>query len=231
MLGWPVDRSRRVDAIILAGGTGARLGGISKPDLKVAGERMLDLALRTAAPALRVVVVAPPSVAVPADVLRTLEDPPGGGPVAGIAAGLAVLGSPVVPPTVTAASSATDVLVLACDMPGAARAVPELLGAAAAREEERDGAIAVRPDGRRENLVFVADSRALVAAIAAGGARDRSVRSLLATLDLAEMTVDDEAALADIDTWEQHARWERRHRDDVSGNPGSGRESCSSPRG
>ena len=78
----------RHDAIVLAGGTGRRLGGVLKPQVTVRGRRLLDHVLDATAQARRVVVVAPETVPVPDGVVRTLEDPPHGGPVAGIAAGL-----------------------------------------------------------------------------------------------------------------------------------------------
>ena len=88
-----------LDVIVLAGGTGRRLGGACKPDVLVAGRRMLDHVLDGVAglrgrglPAGRVVVVAPQQEALPDGVLRALEDPPLGGPVAGVAAGLGALG-------------------------------------------------------------------------------------------------------------------------------------------
>lgn len=88
-----------LDVIVLAGGTGRRLGGACKPDVLVAGRRMLDHVLDGVAglrgrglPDGRVVVVAPQQVALPDGVLRALEDPPLGGPVAGVAAGLRALG-------------------------------------------------------------------------------------------------------------------------------------------
>ena len=88
-----------LDVIVLAGGTGRRLGGACKPDVLVAGRRMLDHVLDGVAglrgrglPDGRVVVVAPQQVALPDGVLRALEDPPLGGPVAGVAAGLGALG-------------------------------------------------------------------------------------------------------------------------------------------
>lgn len=114
------------DAIILGGGTGRRLGGASKPEIRLHGQRLLDHVLAATTRAGRVVVVAPESVPVPTGVQRTLEDPPHGGPVAGIAAGLTALET-------AAASAGTvpapHVLVLACDVPGAAGAVPRLLAA------------------------------------------------------------------------------------------------------
>jgi len=85
------DWAPRVQAVILAGGTARRMGGISKADVPIKGKRMLDYLLDdlAAQQITSVTVVAPPSVQLPPGVQRSLEDPPLGGPVAGIAAGLA----------------------------------------------------------------------------------------------------------------------------------------------
>ncbi|WP_250448303.1 NTP transferase domain-containing protein, partial [Actinotalea sp. C106] len=80
----------RHDAMVLAGGTGARLGGVSKPEVTVADRELLDHVLDATAGADRVVVVGPAALARPG-VLTVLEDPPRGGPAAGIAAGLDAL--------------------------------------------------------------------------------------------------------------------------------------------
>ena len=94
--GGPGDVSA-LDVLVLAGGTGRRLGGASKPDVVARGARLLDhvlngvAAVRSPLGGGRSVVVAPAGVEVPDGVLRALEDPPFGGPVAGIAAGLARL--------------------------------------------------------------------------------------------------------------------------------------------
>lgn len=198
-----------VDALVLAGGTGQRLGGISKPSLPLAGRRLLDHVLSAVSGCRRTVVVAPDSVEVPYGVLRTLESPPAGGPVAGIAAGLQLLGGESRPEG-DGSKTRHQVLVLACDMPGAAGAVPPLL-AAAALKGVAEGVIAVDPGGTRQNLAFVADAAALRRALETGGQRDRSVRSLLGQLSLLEVPVGADA-LEDIDTWAQHDIWEARLR-------------------
>ena len=80
-------------AMVVGGGGGERLGGVSKPDLVFGGVRLVDrvcCALGEVAGA-GVVAIVPPSVRVPSGVTRALEDPPGGGPLAGIDAGLAAL--------------------------------------------------------------------------------------------------------------------------------------------
>ena len=111
--------AHRLHAIVLAGGGGRRLGGASKADLDIAGRRLLERVLTGldgVVDGLRV-VVAPPSVRVPRGVLRTLEDPPHGGPLAGIGAGMDALGA------VAGSASAADerVLVVSVDTPGVAR--------------------------------------------------------------------------------------------------------------
>ena len=83
----------RLAAMVVGGGGGERLGGVSKPDLVFGGVRLVDrvcCALGEVTGA-GVVAIVPPSVRVPTGVTRALEDPPGGGPLAGIDAGLAAL--------------------------------------------------------------------------------------------------------------------------------------------
>lgn len=106
-------------AIVVGGGGGERLGGVSKPDLVFGGGRLIDRvcdALLEACGAGCVAVV-PPTVRVPDGVLRTLEDPPGGGPLAGIDAGLSALGAPV----------DAWVVVVSVDCPGIADVLAALL--------------------------------------------------------------------------------------------------------
>ena len=84
------DPAVTVDLLILAGGRGERLGGQDKAALEVGGRSLLDRVLEGAGDLGGDVVVVG-DTPVPAGVLRTLEDPPDGGPVAGIATGLAAL--------------------------------------------------------------------------------------------------------------------------------------------
>ena len=119
------DGAETADVIVLAGGTGARLDGASKPDVVARGLRLLDHVLagleqlrEQGLPLGRVCVVAPAEVALPGGVLRALEDPPLGGPVAGIGAGLDVLGR--------SAPVAGLAGILTCDAPLSWRALPAL---------------------------------------------------------------------------------------------------------
>lgn len=184
------------DAVVLAGGEARRLGGASKPDVVVAGRTLLDRVLDATRGADDVVVVGPPELARPG-VRTTREDPPSGGPVAGIDAGVAALAP---------ADGDRLVLVLACDVPGAARAVPALRQALSAAPDA-DGAQLVGEDGR-PNLVALVRRGALEAALAdvaeGGGPRGVAVRRLLGRLRTVD--VPDDGSGADADTWDDVAR-------------------------
>lgn len=144
----------------------------------------------------RTVVVAG-AVPVPTGTLRVVEDPPGTGPVAGIAAGCAAIADP-----------APWVLVLAVDQPGAAHVIPVLLDAAAQAGPEVHGLCPVDPTGHRQLLLAAYRAPALRAAIGElpvlAGA---SVRSLTARMQLALVDVDPDT-LGDVDTPEDLRRWQ-----------------------
>lgn len=174
------------DAIVLGGGEGRRLGGVSKPDLAPAGRRLLDIALAAVADADQIVAVVPESVTVPGAVLRALEDPPLGGPVAGVAAGLVALAEGRAP--------ADTVVVLACDMPGVTAGAVDRLLDALESDLTADGAcLAARP-GRPEWLAAVYRRRCLPT----GGVQNRSMRSVVRDLRLVEVPAT-EGEIHDID--------------------------------
>lgn len=189
-------RGEAYDAVVLAGGRARRLGGASKPDVEVGGVALLDHALAAVVDASHVVVVGPPQVARPG-VATVLEDPPDGGPVAGLAAGLDAL--PADGPDV--------VVVLACDVPGAGRVLPALLAAiatdltAADLGAGPDGARMVGPDGRPQHLVAVYRRASLRAALdrlpAVHGAAMHRLVEGMRLVDVA----DDAGATVDADTW------------------------------
>ena len=83
------------DAVVLAGGRSRRMGVADKTRLIVGGTPLLDRALRAVAGADRVVVVGESRVTT-TDVTWVREEPPGGGPAAAIAAGLAHVTADVV---------------------------------------------------------------------------------------------------------------------------------------
>lgn len=183
------------DAVILAGGRGSRLGGVSKADLIVGGVRLLDRVLEATEGASTKVVVG--RVEVPDGVLLTLEDPPGTGPCAGIVAGLDAVSSP-----------AEWTLVLACDLPDATPAVATLLEAVAAETDEGvEGYTVAGREGEAQWLLGLYRSTAIRrAAYEYGDPRNRSVRRMLAPLRL-KIVGPGGTHAEDIDTWADHARW------------------------
>ncbi len=187
------------DAIIVAGGRGSRLGGVSKADLQVGGQRLLDRVLLAARHARQRIVVG--LVDVPDGVRQIVEDPPGSGPAAGLVAGLEAI-----------PESAEWTLVLACDLPGAEKAVPQLLRAAL-DGGDADGHCLGAEDGTPQWLLGIHRSEALRRAAADyGDPRQRSVRGLLAPLRL-NVIADVAEVGKDVDTWGDYEAWDRRWRD------------------
>jgi len=132
-------------AVVLAGGTAARLDGIDKAGVEYAGRTLLEHALAAVAGAAETVVVGD-HVPTSRPVTFTREDPPYGGPAAGLLAGRDAL-----------AVTPARLFVLAVDMPLVGPgAVARLLDAAT----EHDGAFLTDEDGRRQ-LAGVVDVAAL----------------------------------------------------------------------
>jgi molybdopterin-guanine dinucleotide biosynthesis protein A len=191
--------------IVLAGGSSRRWGGRDKTAVPLLdGEPLLAHVVRQVWIALgrvATVVVAPPQhparSVLGSAVPWVLEDPPGGGPVAGLAAGLALLDL-----------DARLVAVLAGDLPQAGPALPRL--ARAAVQNDGDGAIGVDPDGRRQQLLAVFDRTALQTALdASGPPAGLSMKALLQRLRLVEEAVSAAEAF-DLDTPDDFDAWARR---------------------
>ena len=171
------------DAVVLAGGGSTRFGGVDKALLVVDGISLLDRVLMATTGAQTTVVVGPER-AVCREVDWALEEPPAGGPVAGIVAGLARGQSPTV-------------VVVSCDLPwltkDAVRGLLEGLG-------EQDGYGLRDSSGREQRLAAAYRRTALVAAVEAiGDPRDQAVRRLFAGLELAWS--EPTRAGDDVDSW------------------------------
>ncbi len=198
------------DALILAGGRSARLGGVPKSRLMFDGATLLDRAIAAAGGAIRTVVVGPAADAaepsgqttardVAGQVLFTREDPPFSGPAAAIAAGLSALAQDRTPMPFT--------LVLACDMPLVAHAVPVLLAACVSGAEHDvhfGGVVAQSADGRSQPLAGFYSTDLLQKSAddlaSRGTLINASVRALLANLGVAAVAVP-AGSTDDVDTW------------------------------
>ena len=172
-------------AVVLAGGTAARLDGADKPSVELHGRTLLTWALDAVLDAAEVVVVGDP-VPTHRPVTFTRESPRYGGPVAALLTGRDALLDP-----------RGTLAVLACDMP---HLTPTTFDRLRAATQGRDGAALVGPDGRRQ-LALVLDV-ARLDAVRPGHEEQHgmSMRRLLAPLDLAEVAATGEEH-RDVDTW------------------------------
>ncbi|HSV37774.1 MAG TPA: NTP transferase domain-containing protein [Nocardioidaceae bacterium] len=181
----------RLGAIVLTGGTAARMDGADKSSIELDGVTLLERALAATMTAVEVVVVGE-QVPTTRPVTWTLEDPAGGGPAAGLLAGLdRFLREPDL------------VAVLAVDMPKVNAGTFARLTWSVEEDPLYDGAVLVDPEGRTQPLCAVYRSASL-RKVRPENLEDEHglpMRTLLAHLILAHVpSVGAEAR--DIDTWE-----------------------------
>ncbi len=157
-------------AVILTGGTAARLGGRDKAAIEVGGRTLLERALLATAAADQVVVVGD-EVRTSRPVVFAREEPAYGGPVAGLLAGRHALDR-----------TPDLLLVLAVDMPFVTSATVERLVAAVGQD---DGAVLTAADGRRRLVLAVRMAR--LDQVAPADAHGCPVHVLLAPLELREV--------------------------------------------
>ncbi|MFC7485873.1 molybdenum cofactor guanylyltransferase [Knoellia sp. CPCC 206453] len=174
-----------VSVIVLAGGTSRRFGSDKLAALLPDGESVLDHCLLGMPPSWAVIVVGPSRVvpsAVVARVRFVQESPVGGGPLAGVAAGLALVSGEVV-------------CVAPGDAPRAGSVLPSLV---AALEGDSSVGAAVLSDGEGQPNPLLAAYR--VSALR--GTMPESPANLPARelLSLPSRLVQAEVDVADIDT-------------------------------
>ena len=184
--------SRTYNALILAGGTARRMGGVDKAEVEIGGRTLLERVLEATSGAELTVCVGPHrETAMP--VIWTHEHPPGGGPVPAIEAGLRHV-------------TARTVVILGVDTPFVTREIVESLVDA---RGTADAAI-VRDE---EGMV-----QPLIGAYAAGVLRSRL--KYIGELDGIPMItvlegmkcriIDAPDAAFDCDTWDDVERAARR---------------------
>ena len=176
-------------AVVLAGGTGSRLGGVDKGALRPEGAgapSLLESVVGALPDGTHCVVVGDRAPGAPAEIVWAREDPPGSGPLAGLAAGVAAL------------DTAVDVVVtLACDLPdldtGSIAALLDALG-------DHEVALGTDSGGREQYLLAAWDRAAVEARLRAIGAPEGlPVRRLFEVADAVRVALG--AATADLDTW------------------------------
>ncbi|UQU65028.1 NTP transferase domain-containing protein [Couchioplanes caeruleus] len=168
-------------AVVLAGGAARRMGGADKAAIPVAGQSMLTRVLAAVHDADPQVVVGRVPPDLPVQVASTTEDPPGGGPVAATAAGLALVPEGV-----------SFTALLAADLPlltGEAIDVLRLTVESAPLQ----GAVYRDAEGRRQTLCGVWRTTALREAVAKlaeerGGLHGASMHALLDHLRFIEVS-------------------------------------------
>ena len=144
-----------------------------KAMLDVGGVTLLDRVLAAAAGAEQIVIVGPRRPVSTPDATGvtltfTIEQPPGSGPAAALVHGLAFVTAPLV-------------VVLAADVPYAATAVPRLIDAITARVDV-DAALTVDHAGRRQPLLAVYRTEAVLRAVDGDRWIGRSMRALIGAL-------------------------------------------------
>ena len=179
---------------MLTGGGAARLGGADKASIEVGGRTLLEHAIAALADATEIVVVGS-DVPTSRPVTFTREDPAGGGPVAGLLAGIAAF-----------ARRPERVVVLAVDMPMVSPDTVRRLLDASTDVGAEDGAVLVDETGRDQYLCAAYSVRALHEVDVDPSGHGLAMRALVDALRLARVpAVGDEAN--DLDTWEDLARF------------------------
>ncbi|MDQ0795305.1 NTP transferase domain-containing protein [Streptomyces sp. B1I3] len=190
------------DAIVLAGGAAKRLGGADKPGLRVGGRALLDRVLAACANARTTVVVGGrrPTTR---PVIWAREEPPGGGPLAALGAGVRH-------------TTAETVLVFSADLPfldeATVRSLLDAVGTGAG-----EGVVCTDQDGRDQPLLagYRAEPLRRELALLAtehGGLAGLPLRLLTAELDLGRVEAGPLASF-DCDTWDDLAAARARIRD------------------
>lgn len=158
----------RLATIVVAGGQGTRMGGVDKASVKVHGVRLVDRLIAQLPPATDYVVVSPRELGLP----LTCEQPPFGGPVAGIHAGFEYL--------LHRHPDLEFIATLPVDAPDSPQILPRLFAAITA--DSSASVVLIRSqDGSLQNLCGIWRTSALKNSFdQLGSPRNQSVRRLLA---------------------------------------------------
>ena len=179
-------QSKNASVIVLSGGTSRRFGQ-DKSQAKIAGKSLIALILESIPSEFKIVIVGQDPKIESSQYLCVLEEPIGGGPLAGFKAGLD-------------ASESELVALIATDMPFASGLVLNLINSIRAND---DAVMYVDAKGFKQPLAAVYRSKSVKRALANMGQLDgKSMRELISHLMVHEIEMSHEIAqaLMDIDT-------------------------------
>ena len=175
------DEWENLGVIVLAGGRSTRMGA-DKAQVKVNGTRLVDAVCSLIPDGVPRIVVSPQPLGVP----TVSEDPPFGGPVAGIAAGLSRIDAPFV-------------AVVSVDAPRSPELTPVL---ARPVHGGADVAVVEAADGYLQPLCAVWNRASLMAALDTVGTRDIPAKRLFDAVK-SVVRVQGTGAERDYDTREE----------------------------
>ena len=179
-------QSKNASVIVLSGGTSRRFGR-DKSQAKIAGKSLIAIILGSIPSEFKVVIVGQDPKIESSQYQCVLEEPIGGGPLAGFKAGLD-------------ASESELVALIATDMPFASGWVLNLINSIRTHD---DAVMYVDAKGFKQPLAAVYRSTSVKRALADMGQLDgKSMRELLSHLNVQEIEMSHEVAqaLVDIDT-------------------------------
>jgi molybdopterin-guanine dinucleotide biosynthesis protein A len=179
-------QSKSASVIVLSGGTSRRFGS-DKSQAKIAGKSLIAIILGSIPSEFKVVIVGEDPKIESSQYQCVLEEPIGGGPLAGFKAGLD-------------ASESELVALIATDMPFASGLVLNLINSIRAND---DAVMYVDAKGFKQPLAAVYRRASVKRALADMGQLDgKSVRELISHLMVHEIEMSHEIAqaLMDIDT-------------------------------
>jgi molybdopterin-guanine dinucleotide biosynthesis protein A len=187
-------------AIVLAGGRASRMGGAAKPQLVVHGRTLLGAAVDAALDAgAKPVTVVGPMLDPALEVDWVREDPPFGGPAAGVVAALREWAASGIAPGWT--------LLVGADLPRVTDAVARLSADRGLLPADADGVCLGDAGSRPQWLIGMYRTRSLqdAASALADDGRDAAVRELMADLAITVVRAPD--LTDDIDTWDDARRF------------------------
>ena len=179
-------QSKNASVIVLSGGTSRRFGR-DKSQAKIAGKSLIALILESIPSEFKIVIVGQDPKIESSQYQCVLEEPIGGGPLAGFKAGLD-------------ASESELVALIATDMPFASGLVLHLINSIRVHD---DAVMYVDAKGFKQPLAAVYRSKSVKRALADMGQLDgKSMRELISHLMVHEIEMSHEIAqaLMDIDT-------------------------------